>query len=181
MENMSVVINRRLERIMSGARTTPSITVNIPKATRGYRFSRVLPVLFHSQKSATAPGNKKLNSQEIDKSGETSGMDGAEAYFLRHDLFSLIEEAVLVLSREQPDDPSSALAAFFDSRRDTSTEVRHTPQISLVTFSLMISTEPQGPDFRAMATRSSLHAYEEYEEFITYLSDLADSVRRATT
>lgn len=89
-----------------------------------------------------------------------------------------------LLSNERPSDPFAFLGAFFGNATLTPHAPRDKSQkFSAVTFSVSLCPEQTalGMDTNKPTPRSPFNPGESDEEFVSYLCELANSVRRATT
>lgn len=112
----------------------------------------------------------------------------AQVYFNRHRIMECLEEAVHELALKLPEDPYGYLSDFFRSKSSTvsaghTAEGMHSAIVTVCDVS--VNTLAEEGKFAEVSTKNLAELVlppEELDtEFVSYLSDLASSVRRGTT
>ena len=150
-------------------------------ATR--RWVREFPILLHADRGVAWKIFSKLNSFEHVLDSESSehsrSIPSTAQYFEEHKILVKIEDAIRRLAAERPDDPIKFL-------RDVFSEVNmnfpsRTRTFSVETFPSCELTTPSDDTRTENPVSLGQNTEQTDQVFSLYLTDLANSVRRATT
>lgn len=112
----------------------------------------------------------------------------AQVYFNRHRIMECLEEAVHELALKLPEDPYAYLSEFFRSKANSvsslfTAEAKHLGIVTVCDFSIQtLAEEEKFAESSPKNLTDLILAPEDLDtEFVSYLSELASSVRRGTT
>lgn len=116
------------------------------------------------------------------------GKSPAQIYFNRHRIMECLEEAVHDLALKLPDDPYAHLSSFFHSKSSPAStapvSVSEKKPLMRIVSTSVISVDTlviPGAPSRSDAVENKAPEVDIDSRFVSYLTDLASSVRRGTT